>query len=113
MTRIRRPSAQTVAVLQALAETPDRWRYGYDLCTELGVLAGSMYPILIRLADRGLLETSWETEREASRPPRHLYRLTGAGRAYVASLATVAPAPAPTRSTMRSSRRPEPGLGGA
>lgn len=69
-------------VLQALAEDPDRWRYGYDLCTQLGLKAGSIYPILIRLADRGLLETSWEAERVPGRPPRHLYRLTAAGCEY-------------------------------
>jgi len=74
-----------VAVLQALAEDPDQWRYGYDLCTQLGLPAGSMYPILMRLADRGLLETTWEAEHLPGRPPRHLYRLTGAGREYVAS----------------------------
>ena len=85
MTRTRRPSPQTVAVLQALAANPDQWQYGYDLCTELGVQAGSMYPILIRLADRGLLETRWETEHVSGRPARHLYRLTGAGRAYANS----------------------------
>jgi DNA-binding PadR family transcriptional regulator len=74
-----------VAVLQALAEDPDHWRYGYDLCTQLGLPAGSMYPILMRLADRGLLETTWDTEHVPGRPPRHLYRLTGAGREYIAS----------------------------
>jgi PadR family transcriptional regulator, regulatory protein PadR len=71
--------------LQALAEDPGRWRYGYELCTQLGMQAGSMYPILIRLADRGLLETSWQTERVPGRPARHLYRLTGTGRAYAAA----------------------------
>ncbi len=85
MTRIRRPSPQTVAVLQALAERPGDWHYGYDLCTRLGMQAGSMYPILIRLADRRLLETRWETDKVTGRPPRHLYRLTAAGRAYAAS----------------------------
>jgi len=79
MTRIRRPSAQTVAVLSALARQPREWRYGYDLCQQLGLKAGSMYPILMRLADRGLLATSWETDAEAGRPPRHLYRLTRSG----------------------------------
>jgi DNA-binding PadR family transcriptional regulator len=94
--RIRRPSAQTAAVLRALAEEPGRWRYGYDLCTQLGMQAGSMYPILIRLADRGLLETSWETEHTPGRPPRHLYRLTGTGREYAAeSLAEAAKRTAP------------------
>ena len=47
--------------------------------------SGSLYPILVRLADRGLLETSWEPGL-ASRPPRHLYRLTVAGREFVAAL---------------------------
>ena len=95
MTRTRRPSAQTVAILRALAGDPDRWRYGYDLCTELGLQAGSMYPILIRLADRGLLDTRWETERVPGRPARHLYRLTAAGREYAsAAVAAVAAAEA-------------------
>jgi PadR family transcriptional regulator, regulatory protein PadR len=83
--RVRRPSPQTTAVLEALAEEPTVWRYGYDLCQQLGMKAGSMYPILMRLADRGILETTWATEAEPGRPPRHLYRLTGAG---LASLRT-------------------------
>jgi DNA-binding PadR family transcriptional regulator len=33
----------------------------------------------MRLADRGWLETKWEAEIAAGRPPRHLYRLTAAG----------------------------------
>lgn len=45
-----------------------------------------MYPILMRLADRGLLETSWETGQPGGRPRRHLYRLTGAGAALAAEL---------------------------
>ena len=97
MTRVRRPSAQTAAVLQALAADPGRWRYGYDLCAELGLQAGSMYPILIRLADRGLLETSWEAEAAPGKPPRHLYRLTGTGRAYAASAVATAPSASPAR----------------
>jgi DNA-binding PadR family transcriptional regulator len=95
VTRTRRPSPQTLAVLLALAEQPQEWRYGYDLCTSLGLQAGSIYPILMRLADRGYLETSWDTERAAGRPPRHLYRLTGAGRVY-AEESTVDSAPART-----------------
>jgi PadR family transcriptional regulator PadR len=87
MKRSRRPSAQTAAVVLALAEHPAAWRYGYELCQQLGLKAGSMYPILMRLADRGLLETSWETGPARGRPPRHLYRLTGAGAALAAQLA--------------------------
>ncbi len=85
MQRNRPPSPQTVNVLQALAADPARWRYGYDLVTEVHLKSGSLYPILVRLADRGLLETSWEPS-VGSRPPRHLYRLTGAGREFVAAL---------------------------
>jgi DNA-binding PadR family transcriptional regulator len=79
MPRDRRPSEQTLNVLLALAKDPAQWRHGYDLCQETGLKAGSMYPILIRLADRGWLETSWETTIVAGRPPRHLYRLTRTG----------------------------------
>jgi DNA-binding PadR family transcriptional regulator len=86
-------------VLRELAEDPGRWRYGYDLCAELGLQAGSMYPILIRLADRGLLETSWEAETAPGKPPRHLYRLTGAGRAYAASATAAAATAAATTAT--------------
>jgi DNA-binding PadR family transcriptional regulator len=82
--RTRRPSAQTLAVLRTLADDPGLWRYGYELCVELGMPAGSMYPILMRLTDRGLLDTGWEQQPAAGRPARHLYRLTGAGRNYAA-----------------------------
>jgi PadR family transcriptional regulator PadR len=84
--RNRPPSAQAISVLRALAADPAQWRYGYDLATEVHLKSGSLYPMLVRLADRGLLETSWEPGR-GSRPPRHLYRLTLAGREYVAALA--------------------------
>jgi len=87
MTRSRRPSAQTTAVVLALAEKPTAWRYGYELCQQLGLKPGSMYPILVRLADRDLLETTWDTDAPAGRPPRHLYRLTGSGRALATELA--------------------------
>lgn len=79
MNRSRRPSAQTTAVLLALAEAPTAWCYGYELCQRTGLKAGSMYPILMRLADRGMLETTWESNVPPGRPPRHMYRLTGQG----------------------------------
>jgi PadR family transcriptional regulator PadR len=91
MIRSRRPSAQTIAVLRALADRPREWRYGYDLCQELGLKAGSMYPILMRLADRDQLETSWETDTDGGRPPRHLYRLSRAGLQLVAELKAESP----------------------
>jgi DNA-binding PadR family transcriptional regulator len=99
MTRARRPSAQTAAVVLALAETPTAWRYGYELFRQLDLNPGSLYQILVRLADRGLLETTWETDAPAGRPPRHLYRLTGSGRALATELAR--PAATPRRTEAR------------
>ena len=46
MQRNRPPSPQTVNVLRALAAEPARWRYGYDLGTEVHLKSGSLYPIL-------------------------------------------------------------------
>jgi PadR family transcriptional regulator PadR len=85
--RNRQPSPQTISVLRALAADPVRWRHGYDLGIETGLKAGSLYPILVRLADRGLLEAAWEDPAPHGRPPRHLYRLTSAGRELAAASA--------------------------
>jgi PadR family transcriptional regulator PadR len=78
VSRSRRPSAQTMSVLDALAAEPTRWRYGYDLAIEVDLKSGSLYPILMRLADRGLLESDWEPG-PPGKPPRHIYRLTAQG----------------------------------
>lgn len=86
MSRIRRPSPQTIAVLSALAEGPESWSYGYELCRSLDLKAGTVYPILIRLAERGLVETAWENEVPMGRPARHLYRLSSGGAELVAEL---------------------------
>ena len=86
MPRVRRPSPQTVAVLDALAARASDWSHGYDLCRSLGLKAGTVYPILIRLAERGFVETAWEQEVPQGRPPRHLYRLSAAGAEQVREL---------------------------
>jgi PadR family transcriptional regulator PadR len=72
-------SPQTRAVLAALHRHPPTWRYGYDIAKETELASGTLYPILGRLADRGLLETRWEADPPEGRPRRHLYRLTAAG----------------------------------
>ena len=86
MERKRRPSPQTEAVLLALAEQGSDWSHGYGLCARLGLKAGTMYPILMRLADSGQVETAWESEVPRGRPPRHLYRLSPIGAELVAKL---------------------------
>ena len=42
MTRPRRPSAQTTAVVLALAEQPTIWRHGNELCQHLDLSPGSL-----------------------------------------------------------------------
>src|SRR3984957_16256457 len=85
-------SAQTRAVLAALAAEPSEWRHGYDLARETGLKSGTLYPILIRLADREMVEACWEADQPAGRPRRHLYRLTSQGLAAATAAPTVAPA---------------------
>jgi PadR family transcriptional regulator len=75
-----------VRVLLALAADPSRWRHGYELLGETGLQSGALYPILMRLADRELLEAEWESDAPAGRPPRHLYRLTADGRALAETI---------------------------
>jgi PadR family transcriptional regulator PadR len=72
-------SAQTLSVLAALCEQPSQWQHGYPLAKRTGLKSGTLYPILIRLADRGLVEACWQDEPQPGRPRRHLYRLTAAG----------------------------------
>lgn len=81
--RNRAPSRQTVAVLQALLDRQSRWSYGLEIAEVTGLASGSLYPILIRLADRGLLESQWQEPSRPGRPPRHAYRITGEGRAVL------------------------------
>ena len=86
MTRARRPSPQTVAVLLALADDSSGWSHGYDLCKRLDLKAGTVYPILMRLHQRGQVETTWETDPPTGRPARHLYRLSASGAELVEKL---------------------------
>jgi PadR family transcriptional regulator PadR len=70
---------QTLSVLAALCQEPSQWQHGYALAKHTGLKSGTLYPILIRLADRGLVEACWQDEPTPGRPRRHLYRLTAAG----------------------------------
>jgi len=73
-----RLSPQTLLLLDAFLQSPKDWKYGYDISRNTGLKSGTLYPMLVRLAERKLLETSWETI-EIGKPPRHLYRLTPTG----------------------------------
>ena len=104
-------SAQTLLVLGALAGAPSQWRHGYDLARETGLKSGTLYPILIRLADRGLMEACWEEGRPAGRPPRHLYRLSSDGLARAQAALAAAP-PAASRPAARPAAARRRGLAG-
>ena len=92
MTGRPRFSAQTLSVLAALSADPTAWLHGYLLARQTGLASGTLYPILIRLADRQLIEARWEDEQPAGRPRRHLYRLTADG-LVAARTALAQPAP--------------------
>jgi DNA-binding PadR family transcriptional regulator len=105
-------SAQTLSVLAVLCEQPSQWQHGYALAKQTGLKSGTLYPILMRLADRDLVEARWQDEPQPGRPRRHLYRLTTAGLASatgaLASAAELAAARASARKA-RSAARPAPG----
>lgn len=77
MRRSPRFSPASQLVLEHFVAAPSRWFYGYTLMSALDLPSGTLYPVLIRLADAGWLETRWEPPAENGRPPRHLYRLAG------------------------------------
>ncbi|MGA2650659.1 MAG: PadR family transcriptional regulator [Terracidiphilus sp.] len=73
-----RLSPQTLMVLDAFLVQAEEWKYGYDLSRVTGLKSGTLYPILMRMAERKLLETEWEAG-EPGKPPRHMYRFTPDG----------------------------------
>jgi DNA-binding PadR family transcriptional regulator len=73
-----RLSPQTLLVLDAFLVQAGAWKYGYDLSRATRLKSGTLYPILMRLAERELLETQWEAG-EPGKPPRHMYRFTPDG----------------------------------
>src|SRR5260370_17598993 len=104
----RRRSPQTLQVLAAFLQAPADWKYGYDISRNTGLKSGTLYPILMRLAERKLLQSSWEPS-EIGKPPRHLYRLTPDGVVFArarrrAALTPPAP-PVPCRAAESSSQR--------
>lgn len=58
------------------------YRYGFDISDATGLPSGTVYPVLRRLEEAGLLRSQWEaveTAREEQRPPRRYYTVTGRG----------------------------------
>lgn len=67
------------ALLDAMIESRTEWRHGYDLMKRTGLASGTLYPLLMRMTDQGLVEAEWREPAQPGRPARHAYRLTAAG----------------------------------
>jgi DNA-binding PadR family transcriptional regulator len=89
----RKCSRQTVALLAALLKQPRSWQHGYALSKETGLKSGTLYPILMRLGDQGLLDSRWKDAEQPGRPPRHVYRLAASGLAFARQEAEVSAEP--------------------
>jgi len=87
MVRSRNASRQTRDLLATLLAAPSVWRHGYELSKETGLKSGTLYPLLMRLCDQGLLDSQWREPAKAGRPHRHVYRLSRAGLALARRLA--------------------------
>ncbi len=72
---------QTALVLEALAAGR---HHGFDIMDATDLPSGTIYPILRRLDDDGLVRSRWERDsvaRRENRPARRYYELTAAGEA--------------------------------
>ena len=79
MAIVRRPSRQMLTLLNAMSVRSQEWRHGYDLMKQTGLLSGTLYPLLMRMTDQGLVEAEWREPIQPGRPARHAYRLTTNG----------------------------------
>lgn len=84
----RRPhtSMQAKKLFNHLLDRPAEWHHGYDLIKATGIKSGTLYPLLMRLADDALLESRWSEPVSPARIPRHRYRLTAKGRTFANEL---------------------------
>ena len=86
MRRRRALSPHAKTVLAILLDSSGRWSHGYDLAQAANIKSGTLYPLLIRLAEQGLLDAEWQPASGPGRPPRHAYRLSPAGARLARSL---------------------------
>ena len=68
-----------LTLLRALCAQAPGWCHGYELMKVTGLLSGTLYPLLMRISDQGLVEAKWQEPAQPGRPARHAYRLTAAG----------------------------------
>ena len=69
----------TAMVLQSLASG---YHHGFDIMDVTDLPSGTVYPILRRLDQEGLVKSKWEkaaVAQKENRPPRRYYEITGLG----------------------------------
>jgi DNA-binding PadR family transcriptional regulator len=78
-----RVTGPILKVLGVLLAAPGEDRYGLELIRLTKLKSGTLYPLLDRLEDAGLLISRWESEAESTSggPRRRFYRLTSSGAA--------------------------------
>ena len=86
MARSPNGSPQTRELLAVMSRQPRTWQYGYELSKQTGLKSGTLYPLLIRLSDQGLLESQWQEPERPGKPPRHAYKLTPDGLAFARTM---------------------------
>jgi PadR family transcriptional regulator, regulatory protein PadR len=100
-------------VLRVMVADPTAPHYGYDLMKAAKLPSGTLYPMLARLQQEGLVDAEWEAQREdaGGRPPRKYYRLTAAGLRVARIELAQAPSSssATARRAGRGATRPVPG----
>jgi PadR family transcriptional regulator len=98
-------------VLRVMITDPSTPQYGYDLMKAAKLPSGTLYPMLARLQQDGLVDSEWETQREnaGGRPPRKYYRLTAEGLRVARLELAQAASSAPARRAGRGTIRPAPG----
>jgi PadR family transcriptional regulator PadR len=72
---------KSLKLLQTFASNPTKEYSGAEVMRATSMASGTIYPILIRFEQEGLLESYWEEvdPKQAGRPRRRLYRVTSRG----------------------------------
>jgi PadR family transcriptional regulator, regulatory protein PadR len=95
-------------VLKVFLEDPSKSRYGFELMRRTGLSSGTVYLMLARMEEAGLLTSGKEDidPRSEGRPARRCYTISGAAAAAVhvqlASLSEQYSPPVPVVTRLRS-----------
>lgn len=101
------PIRMTYATARVLVALDEGVRYGFDIADVAGLRGGTVYPILRRLEEEGLVRSSWERAeigRQEGRPSRKYYQLQAAAQPLVREARERFPFPLRGASDLRPER---------